>query len=316
VTVLAVAQHRHGALRDVSLELLSAGRELADDTGRPLHAAVVGGPVDRLADRLARDGVDTVHTIADGEPYNHDVYAQALVQLTTSIDAELVLTPGTAAGMDYAPALAGRLDRPLVADVVGIGAEAGLTLARRAPGSALTETVAVDGEQAVIAVRPGQWPRLDAAGDATVAAFDAAVDESAIRSTVTGIEASTGDIDLTTADTVVAVGRAIGSEANLEMVVDLADAIDATVAGSGPPVKKGWLPPDRQVGQSGVVVAPSLYIAVGISGSVQHVAGMADSDTIVAINSDPTAPIFDVADYGVVGDLFEIVPALTAAFHG
>jgi electron transfer flavoprotein alpha subunit len=202
-----------------------------------------------------------------------------------------------------------------VTDVVDIDADAGLAVTRRVPGSAVTETLAVDGGTAVLGVRPGQWPAAEASGDATVEPFVPDIDESTVRSTVTGMEELTGDIDLTEADVVVAVGRGIGSAANLDVVFDLADAIGAAVAGSGPPVKRGWLPADRQVGQSGAVVAPDVYVAVGISGSVQHVAGMADSGTIVAINADPTAPIFDIADYGVVGDLFEVVPALTAAFH-
>jgi electron transfer flavoprotein alpha subunit len=146
--------------------------------------------------------------------------------------------------------------------------------------------------------------------------FAADIDDSAVRSTVTGVEdIGRGEVELSDADVVVAVGRGIGSETNLDLIFDLADAIGATVAASSPPVNRGWLSRDRQVGQSGATVEPDVYIAVGLSGAVQHVAGMAESDTVVAINTDPTAPIFDVADYGVVADLFDVVPELVDAFQ-
>ena len=317
MTVLAVAEHRRGELRPVSLELLTAGRQLADGTGGALHVAVVGGDVAGFADRLDREGVDTVHTIAEGEEFNHDIYTQALTQLTGAIDADLLLAPNTVNGLDYVPALAGRLDYPLVTDVVAISHDDGLTVTRELYGSKTETTVAVDGDRAALTVRPGEWPAAGGTGDAAIEAFEADIDDTAVRTTVNGFEeVGSGDIDITDADVLVAVGRGIDEEANLEMIFDLADAMGATVAASRPLIDNGWLEPDRQVGQSGKVVTPDVYLAVGISGAVQHVAGMKGSDTIVAVNSDPSAPIFDVADYGVVGDLFEVVPALTAELGG
>ncbi|MDS0259877.1 electron transfer flavoprotein subunit alpha/FixB family protein [Haloarcula sp. S1CR25-12] len=316
MTVLAVAEHRRGRLRDVSLELLSAGRELTAGTDRAVHAAVVGGRAERFADRLARVGVDVVHTTAAGEAFNHDVATQALTQLVEAVDADLVLAPHTVTGLDYAPALASRLDWPLVTDVIGLSGDDGLAVTRECLASKLVETLAVDGERAVLTLRPGAWSAAEGSGDADVRPFTPDIDDSAVRSTVTGFEAvGPGDVDLTDADVVVAVGRGIGSESNLDLIFDLADAMGATVAASSPPVKKGWLSADRQVGQSGAVVSPEVYVAVGVSGAVQHVAGMADSDTVIAVNSDPTAPIFDVADYGVVADLFDVVPELVDAFR-
>lgn len=164
-------------------------------------------------------------------------------------------------------------------------------------------------------VRPGAWPAAEHGGDATVESFDPTIDETAVRSTVTGFEeAGSGAVDITDADTLVSVGRGIGDEDSLGLVFELAEAIDATVSASRPIIDNGWLSANRQVGQSGKVVTPAVYIAVGISGAVQHVAGIKGAETIVAINNDPSALVFDVADYGVVDDLFAVVPALTEEF--
>jgi electron transfer flavoprotein alpha subunit len=315
VSVLAVAEHRRGELRAVSLETLTAGRELADATDGPLHAAVVGGDVERFAERLDREGVDVIHTVEAGEEFNHDVAVQALTQLVGAADTELLVAPNTVNGLDYVPALSSRLDWPLVTDVTGISADDGLTVTRELYGSKVESTIAVESDRAALTVRPGEWPGAEGTGGATVEPFEADIDASAVRSTVTGFEeVGGGDVDITDADVILAVGRGIGEEEHLEMVFDLADAMGATVAASRPLVDNGWVGPERQVGQSGKTVSPDVYIAVGISGAVQHVAGMKGSDTIVAVNTDPSAPIFDVADYGLVGDLFDVVPELLAAF--
>jgi len=311
VTVLAVAEHRRGELRPVSLELLTAGRRLADATDSDLHAAVVGGDIERFADRLNREGVDAVHTIDEGEEFNHDVYTQALDQVVRSLEADHLLAGNTVNGLDYVPALASRLGWPLVTDVTGVTVDDGLTVTRELYGSKAETTIAVDSDRAAMTLRPGEWPAAEGAGTADIEPFEADIDDDAVRSTVTGFEeVGSGDVDITDADVLVAVGRGIGEEENLDMIFDLAAAIDATVAASRPLIDNGWLAKDRQVGQSGKVVTPDVYLAVGISGAVQHVAGMKGSDTIVAINTDPTAPIFEIADYGIVGDLFDVVPAL------
>jgi electron transfer flavoprotein alpha subunit len=310
VTVLTVAEHRQGRLREVSREAQTAGRELADVANDALHTAVVGGDAERLAAELACEGVDVVHTAAEGAKFNHDVYTQALGQLVSAIDARVVLVSGSVTGLDYAPALAARLDWPVVTDAVGLTAGDGPTVTREFGG---VVTLAVDGDGAVVTLRPGEWRPATVTGEADVRSFPADIDDAVVRATVTGSER---DIDpaLTEADVVVAVGRGIGTEANLDVVFDLADAIGGAVAASAPPVKRGWLPADRLVGWSGATVAPDVYLAVGISGATQHRGGVDESATVIAINSDPSAPIFDVADYGVVGDLFDVVPALTAVF--
>jgi electron transfer flavoprotein alpha subunit len=199
---------------------------------------------------------------------------------------------------------------------VALSHDDGLTATRELYGSKVESTVRVEAERAVATVRGGEWPAAEASGDAAVEPFDVDVDESRVRSRVTGfVETATGDVDIADADVLVSVGRGIGEEENLELVERLADAMGATLSASRPIVDSGWLPKNRQVGQSGKVVTPDVYLAVGISGAVQHVAGMKGADTIVAINTDPNAPIFDIADYGVVADLFDVVPALIDALE-
>jgi electron transfer flavoprotein alpha subunit len=314
--VLVVAEHRRGSLRDVSFELVTAGRELADETGGDLHVAVVSGDVDEHAESLTVEGVDVVHTVAVGEEFNHDVYLQAAVALDEALAPRYLLAPNSVNGLDYAPAVAGALDRPLVSDAVALSHDDGLTATRELYGSKVESTVRVGAERAVATVRGGEWPAAEGPGEAAVEAFELEVDESLVRSRVTGfVETATGDVDIADADVLVSVGRGIGEEENLELVERLAEAMGATLSASRPIVDNGWLPKNRQVGQSGKVVTPDVYLAVGISGAVQHVAGMKGADTIVAINTDPNAPIFDVADYGVVADLFDVVPALVDALE-
>ncbi|MWV38291.1 electron transfer flavoprotein subunit alpha/FixB family protein [Natrialba sp. INN-245] len=313
--VLAIADHRRGELRDVSYEIATAGRELADDVGGDLHLAVISGTVDDFAEKLDRDGVDVVHTVDHGEEYNHDIYIQAIEQLAADIDPQYVLVPNSVNGLDYAPALAGRLERPIVTDTIGLESDGETLVATREMyGGKVETTVELEGP-AVVTIRGAEWPNAEGTGDAEIRSFDVEIDDAALGSTVNGFEeVAGGDVDIADADVLVSVGRGIDEEANLEIIHDLADALDATVSSSRPIVDNGWLPKNRQVGQSGKVVTPDVYIAIGISGAVQHVAGMKGSETIVAINTDPNAPIMDIADYAIHDDLFDVVPALTAEF--
>ncbi|RKD93314.1 electron transfer flavoprotein subunit alpha/FixB family protein [Halopiger aswanensis] len=313
--ILAVADHRRGELRDVSYELLTAGRLLADETGGDLHVAVISGTVEDFASKLDREGVDVVHTVDYGEEFNHGVYAQAITQLYDRLAPRYVLTPNSVNGLDYAPAVATTLDVPIVTDVVGLETDGEtLTATREMYGGKVETTTELEGP-AVVTIRGAEWPAAEGTGDAAIEPADVTIDEDALGSTVNGFEeVAGGDVDISDADVLVSVGRGIEEEENLDLVFDLAEALDATVSASRPIVDNGWLPKNRQVGQSGKVVTPDVYIAIGISGAVQHVAGMKGSDTIVAINTDPNAPIMDIADYAIVDDLFDVVPALTAEF--
>jgi electron transfer flavoprotein alpha subunit len=314
--VLVVADHRRGELRDVSLELVTAGRELAESAGGALHVAVVSGDVEAFADRLNLDGVDTVHTVDYGEEFNHDVYTQAVEQLSEALSPGFLLMPNSVNGLDYAPAVASSLDLPFVTDAIELEYDDGLVATREMYGSKVETTIEVDADAVAVSVRGGEWPPTEASGDAAVEAFEADIDEDAIGTRVEGYEeVAGGDVDIADADVLVSVGRGIGEEENIELIEELADALDATLSSSRPIVDNGWLPKNRQVGQSGKVVTPKVYIAIGISGAVQHVAGMKGSETIVAINNDSNAPIFDLADYGIVDDLFDVVPALVEEFE-
>ncbi|GAA0223388.1 electron transfer flavoprotein subunit alpha/FixB family protein [Haladaptatus pallidirubidus] len=313
--VLAITEHRRGELRDESFEIISAGRELADDAGGELHLAVISGNVDSFADSLNREGVDAVHTVENGEEFNHDVYVQAVEALYNDLAPTFVLMPNSVNGLDYAPAVANRLDLPLVTDVIGFEYDETLTTTREMYGSKVEMTVEVEGDQFAVTTRGAEWPEAEGVGDAEISAFDFEVDESDVRSTVTGFEeVGSGDVDISEAEFIVSIGRGIEEEENLPLIEDLVEATGATLASSRPIVDNGWLPKNRQVGQSGAQVTPQVYLAIGISGAVQHVAGMKGAETIIAVNTDPNAPIFDIADYGVVGDLFEVVPELIEQF--
>ena len=317
MTVLAVAEHRRGDLRDVSLELVTAGRELADELDTDLAVAVIGGDVDAFAGRLDREGVDTIYTVSEGEEFNHGVYTQALEQLHAALDPTALLVPNSVNGLDYAPAVADDLGLSLVTDVVAFEGGDPIEVTREQYGGKVETTYDVDADRYVLTIRPAEWPTAEAAGDATIEPFEADIDEAALGTTVNGFEeVAGGDVDITEADVLVSVGRGIEDEENIPLIEELADALGATLSSSRPIVDNGWLPQNRQVGQSGKVVTPDVYIAIGISGAVQHVAGMKGSDTIVAINTDPNAPIYDIADYGIVDDLFEVVPELIEEFGG
>jgi electron transfer flavoprotein alpha subunit len=300
----------------VSYELVTAGRELADALDGDLHVAVISGDVDAFAEDLSLAGVDTIHTVDHGEEFNHDVYLQAVEALDAEIEPTVVLMPNSVNGLDYAPAVASSLDLPLVSDAVDLAWDDGLTATREMYASKVETTVDVDADRVAVTIRSGEWGPTEEHGDPAIEPFDLAVDESRVRSRVTGFEeVAGGDVDISDADVLVSVGRGIEEEENIALVEELADALGATLSASRPIVDNGWLPKNRQVGQSGKVVTPEVYLAIGISGAVQHVAGMKGSETIVAINTDPNAPIFDIADYGIVGDLFDVVPALIEQFE-
>ncbi|WP_435062949.1 electron transfer flavoprotein subunit alpha/FixB family protein [Halobaculum sp. EA56] len=314
--VLAVADHRRGELRDVSFELVRAGRELADDLDGDLHVAVIAGDVEAFADRLSLSGVDAVHTVEAGAEFNHDLYAGATAALFEELSPTAVLLPNSVNGLDYAPAVANRLGLPLVADAVGLSYDDGLEATREMYGSKVETAVEVSEEPFVVTVRGGEWPAVEEPADVPIEPFEYDFDEAESGARVQGYEeVGAGDVDIAEAEFLVSIGRGIEEEENLELIEELVEVTGATLSASRPIVDNGWLPKNRQVGQSGKQVTPDVYLAIGISGAVQHVAGMKGAETIIAINTDPNAPIFDIADYGIVGDLFDVVPALIEEFE-
>jgi electron transfer flavoprotein alpha subunit len=319
--IFVLAEHRRGELRDVTFEMLSKGQELAAAINAPLAAVLLGHNVDGFATELTRHANQVLY-IADEqlEHFNSDAYQQVLAYLITQRKPSLVLMGHSAYGMDLAPSLATQLGLPLVTDCVGLEFEDGQLLAMREMyGGKVSARIAFGQADTYMATaRQAAFPfeESEPLGGEVIAVDSPLTEDIEYRRFIEFVEAAVGDVDITQADVVVAAGRGIKEQDNMALVEKLAKALGGVVAGSRPVVDAGWLPPDRQVGQSGKTVKPKLYVAVGISGASQHVAGMKASDIIVAINKDPDAPIFKAAHYGIVDDLFKVVPALTAQLGG
>jgi electron transfer flavoprotein alpha subunit len=315
--ILVIAEQRGGKLNRATWETIAAAQQL----GQPITILVPGSGVSGVAGELAAAQVEDVVTVENAalEPYTPDGYTAALEQAITQLSPTLVMLPHTYQTRDFAPKLAARLDRALITDVTGFKQAAGETaFVRPMFQGKLTADVVPQGPTPHFASCQIGAFRADQAakGAAPVAvrALDVKIDASAIRQKAEApFQEAKQAVDLSQAPRIVAVGRGIKGPENLPLAQQLADALGAEIAASRPICDSGWLPMERQVGSSGQTVAPKLYLALGISGAIQHLVGMKGSSTIVAINKDPDAPIFEVADYGIVGDLFEIVPAMIEA---
>ena len=315
--ILVVAEQRDGTLNRATWEAVVAAQQLAGDDGT-LSVAVLGAQVDGAAQELAAAGVGDVLTVSDPalELYTADAYVIALAQVVASTAPEIVALAHTYQTRDFGPALATRLHAPLITDVTATkGVGDGATFTRPMfQGKLSAEVRAIGAGPHMVTFQVGAY-RADqlrrgvmASGVTPVAVT---IDRSAIRQVPEApFQESKQAVDLSQATRIVGVGRGIKSEEHLPIAQALADAMGAELAASRPICDNGWLPMERQIGSSGQTVAPTLYVALGISGAIQHLVGMKGSRTIVAINKDADAPIFEVADFGLVGDLFEIVPAI------
>ena len=318
--ILVIAEQTHGKLHRASWEAVAAAQELAGDQGpAALDALVLGAnPADAAAE-LSQAAVGAVHVIDSPllEPYTPDGYVAALEQAIAALKPTHVLLPHTYRTRDFAPTLAARLGRGLVTDCVGIKMGDKPTFLRPVYQGKLIAEVAVDGEcPHLISMQIGAY-RGDSAtrgpAPAPVKALAVSLDAASIRQKPEEpFQEEKQAVDLSQAERIVAFGRGIKAQEHIALAEKLAAALGAQLAASRPICDSGWLPMERQVGSSGQTVAPKLYVALGISGAIQHLVGMKGSRTIVAINKDADAPIFEVADYGIVGDLFEIVPAIVA----
>ena len=314
--ILVVLEHRNGQFNRMSWEALAAAEQLAAAHSLPVHAAVLTDSAAPLTSELTSKKL--AKTIAIEHPllklYTADGYSLALQQLITSTNPAFVLFPHTYQVRDFAPALATRLNQTLISDVTAI--HPGPVFVRQLMQGKLNADYKHSGTgPCLVSVQAGAF-RADQLepGTATLETFTPTLDAAQIRNTPgEPFRESTQTVDLTAAPIIVSVGRGIREEANLPIIQELAAALNAEIAASRPICDNGWLPMERQVGSSGQTVAPKLYLAVGISGAIQHLVGMKGSKTIVAINKDENAPIFELADFGIVGDLFEVVPALTKA---
>jgi len=310
-TTLVVAEIQNGKLREATLELVAMAHKIGGD----VKSVVIGSGVGEVANELATKGGDT-YVVDDPALANYNVegWSKAIQAAAEAAGADLVLLSNTPTGWDVAPRVAAALDAAFVSDCFDIAASGdGYTCKRRVFNGKLDAELSTSGSKVVATVQPGA---IEAAESGTAGSVTPlSVDLGDLRAKFVEIKQSesTG-VDLTKADVIVSGGRGVGDPEKFpEVIQPLADALGGAMGASRPVVDAGWLPHAYQVGSSGQVVAPKLYIAAGISGAIQHLVGMKGSNYIIAINKDPDAPIFEVADIGVVGDLFEVVPALTKA---
>jgi len=317
--VLVFAEHKEGQWRKVTAELLTRGRAFADQLGGELGAVLLGQGVAGMAGSLGQYGVDKVY-LADDERlanYTTDAYTSVVADLIKSLQPQLVLFGHTALAKDLAPRVAQRLGAGLVTDCTGLELAAGKVRFVRPiyAGKAITQGE-VSGPPAMVTVRPNVLGVAEvSARTPEVVSQPVQLDPGSLRQLVKDIvKKATGRVELTEADIIVSGGRGMKGPENFKILEELADVLGAAVGASRAAVDAGWRDHDDQVGQTGKTVSPTLYIACGISGAIQHLAGMQSSKYIVAINKDPEAPIFQVANYGIVGDLFTIVPLLTEEF--
>ena len=308
--VFVITEQRDGEFRKVSFEAVSEGRRIADGLSGDVTAAVLGSGIEGIAGELGKYGADKVlaaddPTLAD---YTTDGYTNVLTDLIKSVDPAVIILGATMQGKDLAGRLAARLEAGVAMDCVAIKLEGGqLIYTRPMFGGKVLADVEIEGALQIVAIRPNVMTIVEAAKEGVVE--KPAVAAGDIKTVVVEKTMDTGDkVELTEADIVVSGGRGTGGE--FGAVEELAAILGGAVGASRSAVDEGWRPHSDQVGQTGKVVSPTLYVACGISGAIQHLAGMSTSKYIVAINKDPDAPIFSKADFGIVGDLFAVVPAI------
>jgi electron transfer flavoprotein alpha subunit len=313
------AEQIDGRLRNVVLELLGKGRELADKLGEPLGAILLGHNVGNLPEILIQHGADIVY-VNDQEilaQYTTEAYTDAIAALIVTEKPNIILYGATAYGRDLGPRIAARLILGLTADCTGLDIDDKRQLVQTRPafgGNIMASILSPYTRPQMATVRPNVFkvPEPDASRKGEINNVDIKVNKAAVRTKIveTIIEMEEGALKVDEAEMVVTCGRGIKDPQNIEVVAELATELNAALGGSRPIVDQGWMKHHQQVGQSGRTIAPKLYIACGISGAIQHLVGMRTSDVIVAINTDPDAPIHTVSDFSIVGDIFKVVPAI------
>jgi electron transfer flavoprotein alpha subunit len=322
--ILVITEQRQGKWNNTSFETLVAAQQIAADTGSAISALVIGKGVANFADEVAAKNVAEVLLVEHDllENYTPDGYCVALAQVIQNAKPDLVLFPHTYQVRDFAPKLAAQLGKGMIADCVGFHKDGDkLVFVRQMFQGKTAADVTFQGSAPWFASFQSCAFRADAlgahpSGKAPVNKISVDVKAEQIRTKPLELfKEAKSAVDLTQAPIIVSVGRGIKAPENIPQAEALAKAIGGEMAASRPICDEGWLPMERQIGSSGQTVAPKLYLALGISGAIQHVVGMKGARTIVAINKDANAPIFEIADYGVVGDIFELMPALTAALE-
>ena len=318
--VLIVAEHLSGKIAPSTFELATLATTLAATGGTHPKAALLGHRAQPLAGQLASTGLEVIH-VEDPllEQYSAEAYGQVLQQLIAGIRPRLVLVAHTSQGSDLGPSLAGKSDLPALTNCVSVRLEgARLVVSRRLMNEKVqAEFEAISDRPFVVTVRPGSVPPAEASAGGRVTETRVPIDASKIPSRFLDLRLpEVSDVDLSSADVIVSAGRGIQKKENLPVVERFAKAIGGVVGASRPLTDMEWLPKSRQVGQSGKTVRPKLYVACGVSGAMQHVAGMKDAGFIIAINTDPSAPIFEVAHVGIVADVLKLLPLVTKEIAG
>ncbi len=316
--ILVVAEVREGEIKKVTFEMIGAGRRIAEELGGEVHALLMGSGVSHLADSLPPYGAQKVYLADDPalEKYAPEGYAKLLADVIKAKDPFLVLLAASTRGKDLAPRVAAKLAVGLASDCTDMEVQDGCLIITRPiyAGKAIAKVV-VETRPQMATVRPNIFSPLEPDGSRSAEVEKVPVDACDIRAKVVEVLKKAGErMDLTEADIVVSGGRGMKGPENFKILEELADVLGAAVGASRSAVDAGWIDHSHQVGQTGKVVTPNLYIACGISGAIQHLAGMKTSKYIVAVNKDPEAPIFKVADYGIVADLFKVVPVLAEEF--
>lgn len=323
--VWVYAEYRNGRIAPVALELLGVGRKLADQRKVPLAAVLIGADLNGKAEELVAYGADKVFVADDAAlaSFTDDAYGNVLSDLAKEHKPEIILAGATAIGRSFIPRVATSLAAGLTADCTNLEIreeDGALLQTRPAFGGNIMATIVCPNTRPQLAtVRPMVMKPLDKDAGRSGEIVAVKLDPSRLQSRVKVLDSVVEDLDqvnLTEADIVIAGGRGLENEKGFAMIRELADVLGGAVAASRAAVDSGWIPYPHQVGQTGKTVAPKIYIACGISGAIQHLVGMQSADTIIAINRDPDAPIFDVATYGIVGDVFEVVPKLIEKFKG
>ncbi len=315
MNILAVAEQRDGKLKKTAFEVVRTARTLADSSGGQAIALVIGNQIQAIAGQLGGYGAHRILAIQHPklEKYSATAYAKAIAEIARREKADAVLMAATAMGKDCAPRIAVKLDAGLISDCTSVSIESGTITASRPvyAGKAILD-MRITTPVGVCTLRPNVFPAgTDAGTQGDVQIVEMQFDDSDFSSHAVEVAQSSGKLDVAEADIIVSGGRGLKAPENFKMIEELASSLGGAVGASRAVVDAGWRTHDEQVGQTGKTVSPSLYIAVGISGAIQHLAGMSSSKYIVAVNKDKDAPIFQVADYGIVADAFEIIPALT-----
>jgi electron transfer flavoprotein alpha subunit len=310
--ILVFAEQREGELKKVAFENLSLAKKLSADLGSEVSAVLIGDNIANLGEQLEKYGASKV-VVCQNESlalYQAEGYAKILAETVSSEDASIVIMGATLMGKDLAPRVAARLNAALATDCISVDIIKGdLNIIRPMYAGKIRATIRLKSDKKILTVRPNVY--LAEENPVSAEVVEGPTDPGELKTNVTEIIAGSKDkLDVTEADIIVSGGRGLKEPDNFHLITSLAEKLGAAQGASRAAVDAGWRPYEEQVGQTGKTVSPSLYIAVGISGAIQHLAGMSSSKFIVAINKDPEAPIFKIADYGIVGDLFEVVPKM------